>query len=279
MINPPIRLQLSTHELTSKCTCKNFHFSLALVTGASSGIGEAFCRLLAAKGIPLLITGRDKSRIEALANELSEVVSVITVIADLAETAGREKLIEQIHLHKPDLVVNNAGFGLYGNALTHETVAQIEIVNVNVIALLELTLESARVLKNAGRGGVIMNISSAADFLVFPSLAVYSATKAFVTQFSRSLDNEMRPDGIAVLVACPGVVNTKFRSHASGEKIHSTGYWALSAESAAEELWWQIESLTPVHVFDWKTRWGRVLTHFIPIKWLSRILARAISIP
>ncbi len=251
-------------------------FSLALVTGASSGIGAAFCRLLASKKIPLLITGRDVDHLNNLASELSKMVQVRGIVADLAQEGGREVLLKQIYLHQPDLVVNSAGFGLYGKALAHETAAQVAIMEVNAIALLELTLESARTLQTAGKKGVIMNISSAADRLVFPSLAVYAASKAFVTQFSRSFDSEMRPHGIAILAACPGVVNTRFRYRASGGKIKANGYWAMTPEFVAEELWRQIESRKQVNVFDWKTCIGIALSRLMPTKWVSKLLMRAI---
>ena len=250
--------------------------SSALVTGASSGIGMALCRLLAAKKIPLLITGRDINHLNTIADELSKLVQVTVIVADLSRENDRAALIKQIQMHQPNLIVNSAGFGLYGEALNYDTAEQMGIMNVNAAALLELTLESARMLKDAGKEGVIMNISSAADSLVFPLLAVYSASKAFVTQFSRSFDYEMRPHGIAILVASPGVVKTQFRIRASGGKAKTQGYWTMTPEFAAEELWRQIESRKQVHIFDWKTRLGIALSHLLPTKLVSKLLMRTV---
>jgi short-subunit dehydrogenase len=252
-------------------------FSLALVTGASSGIGTSLCRLLARQGIPLLVTGRNSERLNALAEELKTMVPVIALSADLSLPQDREKLVEKINAYAPDLVVNNAGFGLYGEALSYETKEQLEIVNINASTVLSLTLESARAMIAQGKKGVILNVSSSADFLVFPGLAVYAATKAFVTQFS--LDFEMRQHGVRVLAACPGVVETNFRSRASGVVQESSNDpSAMSAEFAAKKLWWQIKKRKRVHMFDWKTRVAVCFArYFMPKALLAPILAKTIA--
>lgn len=237
-------------------------FSLALVTGASSGIGAALCRLLAQKGIPLLMIARDKSRLEQLAHELS-VVPVTVLAADLATDEGRGKVVAAIHQYMPDLVVNNAGFGFYGEALAHPTNENLEMVDLNIKALLALTLEAARMLISEGKKGTILNISSASDLLVFPGFAVYAATKAFVTQFSQSMDVEVKPKGVRVLVACPGVVRTAFRKRASGTEGVPSGPGAMDVNFAAQQLWQQIEKGRGLHYFDFKTRVLIFLARFV----------------
>jgi len=263
--------------IEAKLTSPPPPFSLALVTGASSGIGAALCHLLAKRGIALLMTGRDQERLQMLAEQLRTYVPVSLLVADLNETMGRKTLIEKIYQHKPDLIINNAGFGLYGEALSHETKAQLEIVNVNALAVLEVTLESARVLIEAGKAGVILNVSSAADRLVFPGLAAYAASKAFVTQLSQSLDYEMRPQGVCVLAACPGMVATAFRKRASNDKNSTSSPLAMSPEYAAAQVWRQIESRQLVYIFDWKTRLGILLARFLPQKWLAQGLKKSIA--
>lgn len=252
-------------------------FSLALITGASSGIGAALCHLLARQGIPLLITGRDEVRLHSLVQELQKLVKVTSFAADLKNEKGRQRLIEKIHHYKPDLVINNAGFGLYGEALTHETGSQIELLNVNTNAVLESTLEAAKTMIGANKTGVILNVSSAAGELIFPSFAVYSSSKAFVTHFSQSLDFELQPHGVRVLVACPGVVNTPFRARASGMHADSNHRVSMSAECAAKQIWKQIEERKRKHIFDWKTRWGIYLSWLISTKWLTRLLSAKIQ--
>jgi len=230
-------------------------FSLALVTGSSSGIGEALSHLLADKGINLIIHGRDKDKLEKVAQELRQKVQVTIVQADLKQPEGRKKVVEIIHTMKPDLVVNNAGLGMYGEALSYETSASVDLLEVDGVAVLELSLEAARTLVSAGKKGVILNVSSAAAYPIFPLFAVYSASKAFVNQFSESFDEEMKPYGIRVLTACPGVVATNFRSRSGGKS--QTGIVkdkVMTVDFAANEIWNQIQKGKKTHIFNWTYR-------------------------
>ncbi|HEV8051310.1 MAG TPA: SDR family NAD(P)-dependent oxidoreductase [Parachlamydiaceae bacterium] len=253
-------------------------FSLAFVTGASSGIGAGICRLLARKGIPLLITGRDASRLLALSDELKGLVPVETVIADIADPEDCRLLTAKIHERVPDLIINNAGLGLYGKALNHATKDLQAIVDVNVSGLLQFTVEGAKALLSAGKKGVILNVSSASDLITFPGLAVYAASKAFVTQFSKSMDDEMKASGIRILVSCPGVVATDFRRRASGGAEDKPDKHAMDVPFAAGQVWNQILNGRQVHVFDWKTR---ILAFFarniLPQSLVSKILLRITS--
>lgn len=252
-------------------------FSLALVTGATSGIGKAFCYLLASKGINLIITGRDISRLNHVAETLREKVNVLAFDADLAKPEGRARIVEHIHAYSPDLVVNNAGFGLYGKAVKHPTSVQLEMLNVDSNVPLELTLEAAKVLISHNKPGVILNIASAAAFYTFPSFAVYSAAKSCVVQYSKALDIELQANDIRVLVACPGMVSTDFGKRAALGKSKGTKKFSMSAQFAAEELWWQIQKGKRCHVFDWKYRWGGYLGYFMPDAILTPILQRLIE--
>jgi hypothetical protein len=257
---------------------KEIKFSLALVTGASSGIGEALCHLLASKGIPLLITGRNHTQLEQLAARLAKHVTVVSLPADLAIPEERKKIIKMIGKYSPDLVINNAGMGLYGDALTHATEKQVEILTVNGEAVLEITLEAARNLKLRNRPGVILNVASSAAFQIFPQLAVYAAVKTFVTNFSESFDQEMQPYGIRVLTACPGMVKTAFSKRAGGST--PTGLdksLAMTPKFAAQEIWWQIQKGKMVHLFDWKYRLFTYLGYMLPKSWRIAILRRSIE--
>lgn len=247
-------------------------FNLALVTGATGGIGSALCRLLAQKKIPLLITARNGSQLQILANELSSLVSIIVVIADLETTHGQTILLEQINLHVPDLIINNAGFGLYGDAASLEISEQVGMVDVNITAPLKITLTAAKALMAANQPGVIINISSAAGYFVFPSFAVYAASKAFITNFSRSIDHELSPKNIRVLTSCPGVVSTGFKQRASKGKSLPTSSLSMTQEFAANEVWNQIITGKSVHIFDWKTRLGIMLSYLLPQKLVSKFL-------
>ncbi|MBA3238998.1 MAG: SDR family NAD(P)-dependent oxidoreductase [Parachlamydiaceae bacterium] len=252
-------------------------FSLALVTGATSGIGKRLCELLAEMGIPIIIHGRDEEKLETVAKNLRRKVEVIPVIADLSSSMGQTIVATVIRHHVPDLVINNAGFGLYGEALTYDTARQLDILQVDGQATARFTLEAARALKNAGRKGVIMNISSAAAFPISPRFAMYSATKAFVNQFSESFDEEMRHHGVRILVACPGIVDTNFREMAGGRKLPG-GEEVMTADFAAREILKQIEERKKMHVFNWYYRWLCILVRYIlPKSFVAKIVQRRIQ--
>ena len=260
-------------------TTNDNQFSLALVTGASSGIGTALCELLASKKINLIINGRNKAKLNELASRLRHDVNVTVVTADLAHPKERAELIETIYGAVPDLVINNAGFGLYGEALSYETQSQLEILEVNGNAVLDLTLEASRALISADKKGVIMNISSAAAMQIFPYLAIYAASKALVNHFSESLDFELQPYGIRVLATCPGMVETQFRVRAGGfpspKQSHPS---VMSPTFAAQEIWEQIEKRKPLRVFNWKYRLATFLTRYLlPKRWVAKSIQKRIS--
>jgi len=254
-------------------------YHLAAITGASSGIGEALCFLLADKGCNLLISGRDRERLEIVAKRVRSKVSVEIVPADLGEKDQRERWVKALYHHAPDLVINNAGFGLLGDALDHETQAQVEILRIDAEAVLELTLEAARSLKGTSCSGTIVNVASAAAFQPFPRFAVYAAAKAFVKNFSEAFHEEMKPYGIKVLVACPGWVDTPFR-HRAAQGISPTkpSKYSMTAEYAAEQIWWQITKGKVVHTFDWRYRLAVWFGHYLlPKAVVSKILKSRIK--
>lgn len=252
----------------------------ALITGASSGIGEALALKLAERDTGLILAGRDRSRLEALADRLRKQVSVRLEIGDLAQAVDRARLVAVIHHEAPDLVINNAGFGFYGNALGYETAPQLEMVDVNVRALLEMTLEAARTLVSKGRAGVILNVSSVAGAIpVMPYFSVYSATKVFVTRVSESLDFEFAPQGVRVLTSCPGVVSTRFqrRAGATRDAFSNTGERPMTVDFAADEILRQIDTRRRVHTFNWHYRVLQFLARYlIPNALTAAIVARGI---
>jgi short-subunit dehydrogenase len=252
--------------------------TIALVTGASSGIGESLCHLLAEQRIHLIISGRNLDKLQALKTELQDRVDVTIVPADLSLIEDRSKLIQVIQEKKPDLVINNAGYGLYGDALSHPIEKQMEMLQVDVASCLELTLTAARVLVEAKKQGVILNVSSVAGCLdSFPGLAIYSASKAFLNSMSQALNEEMSKYGIHVLAACPGQVNTKFRERASLGATKSESN-VMSPEYAAQQIWKQILKRKPLHVFSLKYSIGIFLMRFLlPKRWIYRLLYRNIE--
>lgn len=249
-------------------------YKLALITGATSGIGEALCTLLASKGIPLIITGRNEQKLQDLSTRLK--VPVITCAADLVQPAQRKKVAALIETHIPDLVINNAGAGLYGDVLDFPLQEQMEILEVNANAVLELTIAAAKALKEHQKKGTILNVASAAAFFPFPAFSVYAASKTFVLQFSKSFDVETSPFGIRILCACPGQIDTDFRNRAAKGHPQTKTSIAISKERAALYIWQQIEKEIPCTIFDFRTRLGVALSRLIPDFLIVKILKRNI---
>jgi len=251
-------------------------YRLALVTGATSGIGQATCLLFAQQGLELIISGRNQQELQHLQESLSKEVRVEIVQADLASMEGRQRLIDVVHARVPDLVVNNAGFGLYGGALTHSTEEQVDILEVNGRALLELSLEATRALISDDKKGVILNVASVAAFETLPYMAVYAASKAFVKQFSQAFDYEVKSYGVRILTLCPGMVMTDFQRRAGGH-LSEEQAGMMSASFVAEQIWKQIEMLEPLSIIDWKDKLRTYLSSLLPTGWIASIVERAIN--
>lgn len=247
-------------------------FSLALVTGASSGIGEAICYLLAEKGINLMITARNTAKLQHLKDTLPVEVTIIT--ADLSDRQDRKKVIKAIHEKKPDLVINNAGFGFYGEAIRIGSQKQLDMFEVNGAAVMEIAIESGKALKEANKTGTILNVSSAAAFQFFPWFAVYAATKSFVNSFSLSFDEEMKSYGIRSLVNCPGMVATDFSRRAAGGHKAPKRSLVMDVEYVVAQIWKQIQQGKAVQVVDWKYRIATFLSRFIIPRWVMAPLMR-----
>ena len=226
-----------------------------------------------------MATGRNSDRLLALKKELEIKVEIRTHACDLVNPAERSSLVSLLNKFVPDLIVNNAGCGLYGQALAYDTKSQMDLMQLNANTSLELSLEGARTLYSKGRRGVIMNVSSVAGFFPFPNLSVYAASKTFVNAFSESFDWEMKEHGIRVLASCPGVVATNFRQRASsGELDHKgDGMNVMTADYAAEEIWGQILSKEPVRIFDWRYRAWQFLSRAVPSSILKTMLRKGMK--
>jgi len=210
-----------------------YPFTSALVTGASSGIGAEMARLLGEAGIPTVLVARRGDRLREIAG-LYDGCEVLE--ADLGTVEGRAVCVDRIKsAEQPiDLVVNNAGFGTSG--VFHELdVERLEDeIELNVSALTTLSHAALSVMVPRGRG-YLLNVSSVAGFQAAPGLAVYSATKAYVTSLTEALHEEVRSSGVHVTALCPGLTKTEFQQR-SNTQSYSTSYpdfvWT-SAESVA----------------------------------------------
>ena len=194
----------------------DYRGTTALITGASSGLGEEFARQLAAQGANLVLVARSAEKLDQLAAVLRHKSNVqVTVLpADLSSEEEVSQLVGEVK-HRGltiDLLINNAGFGIFENFLNTPLQPQMDQVDVNVRALVALTHAFAPGMVAAGRGGVI-NIASTAAFQPLAGADVYAATKAFVLLFSEGLSLELEKSGVRVLASCPGPVATQFFAH------------------------------------------------------------------
>lgn len=208
---------------------------LALITGASSGLGLELCHLLKAKGYSLLVTGR-----------LNLPPALASLTLDLAD--NRRPLIALIEKYVPELVINNAGFTHYGPALDHK----MDIFEVNATAAIEITLAAARALCQSKKKGTILNVSSIAGELSMPYMALYAAAKSALTSFSKSFDAEMRAQGVRILVSLPGPIDTPFASRASRD--HYKTQKGLKKRYVAQCIWKQIQKGKTAQIIGWKSR-------------------------
>jgi hypothetical protein len=194
-----------------------FSGTYALVTGASSGLGEEFARQLAHRGCNLVLTGRSREKLETLAFDLARIngVAARVVTADLAQPGGAEQLaliVDDLGV-TIDHVINNAGFGSAGNFSDSDGRRQADMVRVNVEAVVCLSSHFLPGMVKRNRGGII-NVGSTAAYQPTPFMATYGASKAFIVSFSAALASELEKTGVRVLACCPGPVPTGFQAAA-----------------------------------------------------------------
>jgi short-subunit dehydrogenase len=189
-----------------------------LITGASSGIGEEFARRLAARGEDLLLVARSEDKLIALCNELGRDYNVRCqqFALDLSKEGAGRVLFDEARGRGLEVstLVNNAGFGSMGEFASLDLARELNMIELNVRALVELTHLFLAPMRERGKGAVI-NVASTAAFQPVPFMATYAATKAFVLSFSEALWEENRARGIKILALCPGVTETNF--FAAGE--------------------------------------------------------------
>jgi len=187
---------------------------IAVVTGASAGIGREMARQLGAKGYELWLVARREDRLDGLAVEIENSGrSKPTIIClDLTQRADRRDLVGRMTEHRDRLalLVNNAGFGAYGPTIRIPVSRQFEMIELNITALTELSYEAAQLMVGK-RSGAIINVASTASFQPIPFQSVYGATKAYVLSFTCALAEEVRAQGVHVMALCPGLTRTEFQ--------------------------------------------------------------------
>jgi short-subunit dehydrogenase len=211
-------------------------FSHALVTGASSGIGEAIAHKLGKAGVGMVLVARRKERLDGLA---ARYPNVEVLAADLTTAEGLDSVLARLGdttLPVVELVVNNAGFGTSGSFSAADPERLSREISLNINALTRISHEAIRQMQPRGRG-YLLNVSSIASFQPGPDLAVYAATKAFVTSLTQALHEELRGSGIRVTALCPGLTHTEFQSisNTSGLESSFPEFAWMSADDVARD--------------------------------------------
>ena len=210
---------------------------VAVITGASAGIGAALAHVFADHGHALVLVARRAAQLKTLADAIEERgrARPHVIVADLGLPDAATRIEDELRDNglEPHFLVNNAGFGLVGPAAKLDRAEQLAMIDLNVRVLTELSLRFSEGLVRH-RGG-ILNVASVASFLPGPGMAVYHATKAYVLSLSEALHREMAPRGVRVTALCPGPVETEFQARAGMPEGYFPRFLARSAERVARE--------------------------------------------
>lgn len=212
----------------------------ALVTGASAGLGTELAWLFAADGHDVVVVARRRDKLEALASEIRAKHGTLVHVLpeDLGQPGAAGRIAEELERQGLDVefLVNNAGFGGTGAFAERDLAREVEMVQVNIVALVELTrLLLPRMIER--KSGRILNIGSTAGFVPGPFMAIYYASKAFVNSFSEALSVELEGTGVTATVSCPGATATEFAQVAGNEKTALFKSKVMTAHEVAEDAY------------------------------------------
>ena len=237
----------------------------ALITGASSGIGRDMARILSSNGYDLILVARRKDKLEALKKELQTEVSIICM--DISSTFNCMKLYNKVKKENIDILINNAGFGLFGEFNSTNLDKELDMIDVNIKSLHTLTklFLNDFVKKDSG---YILNVASSAAFLPGPLMATYYATKAYVLRLTSSINEELRRNksNVYIGVLCPGPVNTEFNSVAGVKfSIKSLESYDV-AEYAIKKMLKKKRIIIPGISIKLGTYFYKIFTYFLTSK-------------
>ena len=241
---------------------------IAVVTGASSGIGEEFARQLAARGYDLVLVARRIDRLQGLAEKLRPVhgVECVAFEADLASRVDRDRLCDALAADQSrvEMLVNNAGFGTHGFFRETDLERELELVDVNCAAPVHLTKRLLPWMLDRRRG-FVMNVASLSAFTPGPVMAMYFASKAFLLSFSEALWEECRDTGVTVTALCPGPVRTEFQGTAGLSKnARSSGTAPLPVERVVDDALTAMFSGKRVVIPGYQAKIAAMLSRVVP---------------
>lgn len=251
---------------------------VTLITGASSGIGEAFARRLAGEGHDLVLVARSEDKLRELCDELKAEYAITAhyVAVDLTDFEADRRLFEETARNglEVDWLINNAGFGSMGDFATLDLERELEMIGLNVMALVALTHRYLQGMR-ARRCGTIINVSSAAGFQPIPFMATYAATKAFVTSFSEAIAEENRPLGIQVLALCPGSTETNFFNASNIDRM-MTVKGQQTADEVVDTALNGVANGRSKIVSGWANYLVAAATNFAPNSLITRAIAKGL---
>lgn len=246
---------------------------LALVTGASAGLGRVFAERFAARGYDLLLVGRDAARLDAVSRELAERfgVGVEPFAADLSRDDEVTRLVERIAaLPHLAVLVNNAGFGVRGMLATAPPEPQAAMLHLHTLAPMRLTRAALPGMIRRGSGAVI-NVSSVASFIYAAGNVNYCATKAYLTVFSEGLARELEGTGVTVQALCPGFTHTEFHQRMGFDKRDVPGWMWMDAKDVVDYSLACLDRGGPVIcVPGARYRLIVALLRLVPRRWIGR---------
>ena len=248
-----------------------------LITGASSGIGAAFARKFAALGRNVFLVARSEDKLITLCNELGRVSGVRAqyFALDLTEPDAPARLFEETQKRELeiDMLINNAGFGSMGYFDKLDPEREVEMIDLNVRALVDLTHRFLIPMRKRNQGTII-NVASTAGFQSVPFMTTYAATKAFVLSFSEAVSEENRPFGVHVMALCPGVTETNFFEAAQMGRPPMRG--VQTAEEVVDTALRGLRRRKGVIVSGWLNRVMVVAERFVPRAVVLRITGKAL---
>ena len=238
----------------------------ALITGASSGIGADMARVLVSEGYEVILVARRKTRLEKLAKELGDRAKII--VKDISSTYNCMELYNEVKGENIDILINNAGFGVFGEFSETNLDKELDMIDLNIKSLHLLTKLFLKDFKKKDQG-YILNVASSAGFMAGPLMASYYATKNYVLNLSLAIYEELRREGsnVSISILCPGPVNTEFNKVA---RVH----FSIKGEDSMK-----VASLAIKKMFDekliiipgLKMKLGVFFIRFLPRKWLLKI--------
>lgn len=238
----------------------------ALITGASSGIGADMARILSSKGHDLILVARDKKKLELLKEELTTDVKIISL--DLSSTFNCMKLYNKVKKENIDILINNAGFGMFGEFVDTNLEKELDMVDLNIKAVHTLTKVFLQDFKTRN-SGYILNVASSAAFSPGPLMSTYYATKAYVLRLTQGIYEELRREksNVSVSCLCPGPVNTNFNNVAGV----TFSVKALESKDVAEYAIKKMLKRKLVIIPGLLMKLNYIFNRFVPVKILLKI--------